>query len=161
MVDIEATLGRRLDSLSGGVQQLHDLMQATADERARLRGIKFIRLALVRGTASGSALTMGGDTGQQFATPEQGFVWSLRHLVIEGLSAGATPDVVNILRAGRIIWQLNGNQFAQTWGRGEIIINAGETLTYQSVGTFNSTAQIIAHGTALETPGEFAGKLGA
>jgi len=138
-MDIEATIGRRLDALAGGVRGLQDQLAATAEERARLRGIKFIRLAVVRGTASGSALTMGGDTGQAFAT----------------------PDVVNILRAGRIIWQLNGNQFAQTWGRGEILLNAGETLTYQSVGTFNSTAQIIAHGTALETPGEFAGKLGA
>jgi len=160
-MDIEATIGRRLDALAGGVRGLQDQLAATAVERARLRGIKFIRLAVVRGTASGSALTMGGDTGQAFATPEQGYVWSVRHLVVEGMATGATPDVVNILRAGRIIWQLNGNQFAQTWGRGEILLNAGETLTYQSVGTFNSTAQIIAHGTALETPGEFAGKLGA
>jgi hypothetical protein len=160
-MDIEATIGRRLDTMAKGVQGLQDQLAATAEERARLRGIKFIRLAVVRGTASGSALTMGGDTGQAFTTPEQGYVWSVRHLVVEGMATGATPDVVNILRAGRIIWQLNGNQFAQTWGRGEILLNAGETLTYQSVGTFNSTAQIIAHGTALETPGEFAGKLGA
>jgi len=154
-------IGARLDTLAAEQKRLSDFAAATADERARLRGIKFIRMAVVTGKASGSALTMSGDTGQALTSPEQGFVWSVRHLVIEGLATGATPDVMNILRAGRIVWQLNGNQFAQTFGRGEMLLNAGETFTYQSVGTFNSTATIIAHGTALETPGEFAGKLGA
>ena len=71
-MDIEATIGRRLDALAGGVRGLQDQLAATAEERARLRGIKFIRLAVVRGTASGSALTMGGDTGQAFANPRTG-----------------------------------------------------------------------------------------
>ena len=80
-------------------------------------------------------------------------------MVIEGLTAGATPDVVNILRGTRVIWQLNGNQFCQTWGRGEILLYAGETLTYNSVGTFAATGQIIIHGLAQEVPAELIGKI--
>jgi hypothetical protein len=127
-------------------------------ETARLSGLKPVRLALVTGKAASSALTMGGDTGAQLVTPESGYVWSIRHLVIEGMTAGTTPDVMNVVRNGRIVWQLNGNQFAQTWGRGEILLNAGETLQYVSVGTFNSTATIIAHGLATEVPAQLAGK---
>jgi hypothetical protein len=41
------------------------------------------------------------------------------------------------------------------------MLNAGETLTYAGVGTIASTATIIVHGMALETPGEFEGKIGA
>lgn len=133
-----------------------------ADERelARLRASKYMRLALVTGKAVAGVLTMGGDTGQQLVTPESGYVWSLRHLVIEGLATGTTPDIVNIIRNGRIIWQLNGNQFGQTWGIGEIEINAGETLTYQSVGSFASTGTITAHGAAWQTPAQLAGRFG-
>lgn len=161
-MDIESQIGARLDTIAGHVDRLATAhADAVAEERERVRGIKFIRLALVIGKASGSALTMGGDTGEALTTPAQGYEWSLRHLVIEGLTSGATPDVVNIIRGNRIVWQLNGNQFCQTWGRGEILLRHGETLTYQSVGTFASTASIIAHGLALEVPGEMTGKLGA
>jgi hypothetical protein len=134
------------------------LTELDAMQVARLKGIKAVRLPLVTGKAVASALTMGGDAGQQLVTPESGYVWSVRHLVIEGMATGATPDVMNILRNNRIIWQLNGNQFAQTWGRGEILLNAGETLQYVSVGTFNSAATIIAHGMATEVPAELVGK---
>lgn len=159
-MDLEAKLGLKLDGIKGSVDDLAKFTrEAQTAQQVLLRGIKPLRLALVTGKAVSSALTMGGDSGEALTTPDQGYIWSLRHLVIEGLTTGATPDVVNILRAGRIIWQLNGNQFAQTWGRGEILINAGETLTYQSVGTFNSTATIIAHGLADNLPGEMAGRL--
>jgi hypothetical protein len=161
-VDIEQTIGSRLDKIHAAIEHQRSQSEAQAITRERLRTIKPIRLPLVRGVASGSALTLGGDinttAGQTPVGPDLGFAWSIRHLVIEGMTAGATPDVLNILRNNRIIWQLNGNVFAQTWGRGEIILNSGETLQYQSAGTFNSTAQIIVHGLAEQVAAEQIGK---
>lgn len=129
-----------------------------AQQYARLRATKPIFLPPVIGLAASNALVMGGDSGEQVTDPAEGYVWSLRHLVIEGLTTGANPDVVNVLRGPRTIWQLNGNQFCQTFGRGEILILPGQTLSYQSVGTFASTARIIAHGLAQEVPAELVGK---
>jgi hypothetical protein len=159
-MDIEATLGLKLDGIKGSVDNLGKIAaEAQTVQQTLLRGIKPLRLPLVTGTATASALTMGGDSGEFLATPESGYVWSVRHLVIEGMTSGTTPDVMNVVRSGRIVWQLNGNQFCQTFGRGEILVNAGETLTYQSVGTFTSTAKIIAHGTADNLPAEMIGRL--
>jgi len=157
-MNIEDSIGGRLDLIHKHVQAMAEAQAAHYAQRERVATIKAIRLPLVRGTASGSALTLGGDVntvaGQSPVGPDLGFVWSLRHLVMEGLTAGTTPDVLNVLRNGRIIWQLNGNQFAQTWGRGEILLFSGMTLQYQSVGTFSSTAQIIVHGMAEEAAAE-------
>lgn len=127
-------------------------------EATRLRSIKYIRLPIVTGTIA-TGLTIGGDTqsSQAPATAEQGYVWHVRHLVIEGLATGATPDVVNILRQGRIVWQLNGNQFAQTWSRGEMRLVAGEIFAYAAVGTLASKT-ITVHGTAEEVAASEEGK---
>jgi hypothetical protein len=135
--------------------------QATVEqvrEQTRLLTIKYVRLPLLIATLA-TGLTVGGDVNQAQApqAPDQGFVWHLRHIVIEGLVTGATPDVVNILRQGRIVWQLNGNQFAQTWGRGEMRLVSGELLAYAAVGTLASKTVII-HGTAEEVAAEQEGK---
>jgi hypothetical protein len=144
----------------GGLASL--LSQAQQNEREKLRGIIPIRLPLITGKAVAGVLALGGDTntvsGQPPVGPDLGYVWSVRHLVIEGLTAGANPDAVNISRGPRLVWQLNGNQFAQTWGRGEILLNSGETLTYTNSGTFASTAVIIVHGMAEQVPAEMVGK---
>jgi hypothetical protein len=131
-------------------------------ERERLRGIKTgLRLPLLQ-AAGANPFSVGGDTntltGQQPQRPAEGYAWALRHIVVEGLTSGATPDKVNILRGGRIIWQLNGNNFGQTWGRGELWIRPGESLAYQSVGTFAATGTIIIHGAVDEFPAEMAAK---
>lgn len=156
-MDIQAHLSARFDTLQRSVDRAGKAQEETQQflmEQAR--GVKAIRLPIEQATGA-NPFSMGGDTGTLNVSPEAGFVWSLRHLVIEGMATGATPDVINIRRGnaqGRIIWQLNGNQFAQTWGRGEIVLYAGETLFYQSVGTFASVNPIIAHGMAEQVPGE-------
>ena len=160
MPDIGALIDQHLAPFGRSADQLATRLTADSEERARLRGVKSFRLPLLMATGANPFL-LGGDVtpaGGMNATPDPGFVWSLRHLVIEGLTAGATPDVVNISRGPRIVWQLNGNQFAQTWGRGEMILNAGETLAYSSVGTFTATGKIIIHGMALSVPAEMIGK---
>lgn len=155
----------RLDVLNGhmaGLPGVIERAQALAGEREKLRALIPIRLPLISGKASGGVLALGGDTnsatGQPPVGPDLGNVWSIRHLVIEGLTAGATPDAVNILRGPRIIWQLNGNQFAQTWGRGEIVLHSGETLNYANAGTFAATGTIIVHGLAEQVTAEMIGK---
>jgi hypothetical protein len=160
MPDIGALLEQHLGPIAASNTRVADALEAEAQTRSLLRGIKPIRLPQLIGTGANPFL-LGGDVtpaGGNNATPDPGYVWSVRHLVIEGLTAGATPDVVNILRGGRIVWQLNGNQFAQTWGKGELLLNAGETFAYQSVGTFTATGKIIIHGMAVEVPGEMVGK---
>lgn len=158
---IEA-IGGRLDKIHTAIEGANDRQLARITEQEKLRTIKPIRLPLLRGVASGSALTLGGDqntaAGQSPVGPDLGFAWSIRHLVIEGMTAGGTPDVLNVLRNNRIVWQLNGNQFAQTWGRGEIVLHSGETLQYLSVGAFTSTATIIVHGLAEQVAAEQIGK---
>lgn len=156
-MDIQAHLSARFDTMQKSIDKLaasQEKSQAFLMEQAR--GVKAIRLPVVQ-AAGANPFSMAGDVGTLNVAPEQGFVWSLRHLVIEGLATGATPDTVNIRRSsaqGQIIWQLNGNQFAQTWGRGEIVLFAGETLFYQSVGTFVATGTIKAYGMAEQVPGE-------
>jgi len=151
----------QLQSIAERQEQYFGQQQAVIEqvrEQTRLLTIKYVRLPLIIGTLA-TGLTLGGDAqaAQASQSPEQGFVWHLRHLVIENLVAGATPDVVNILRQGRIVWQLNGNQFAQTWGRGEMRLVSGELLAYAAVGTLTSKT-IIVHGTAEEVAAEQEGK---
>jgi len=147
-------------------RQTRDIAEQARIERARemerLRGVKAgLRLPLMQKTGA-NPFIMGGDTvtpaGQIQQCPE-GFRWALRHIVITGLATGATPDRIQITRNGVIIWELNGNQYAQTWGRGEVWINPGETLGYQSPSgfTFVSTSQIQVTGAVDEYPAEKSG----
>jgi hypothetical protein len=125
-------------------------------EIERLRGVKVIRLPLISVTGANPLLISGDQFG---VGPDQGWVWSLKLLVIEGLTRGATPDVLQITRQGRIIWELNGNVYAQTFGKGDQILYPGEFLGAQSVGAFASTAKIIIHGAAWQVPAEEIGKI--
>jgi hypothetical protein len=163
VVDIQASLSARFDGLQKSTDAVHSAITEQSQwMMERYRGETFLRLPVISATGA-NPFSMGGDAGLELGTPAQGFVWSIRHLVIEGLTTGATPDVVNIRRGsatGQFYWQLNGNQFCQTWGRGEIILKAGETLFYQSQGTFNATGTVKAYGTAQQLPGERIGIFG-
>jgi len=157
VAEVEIRAGAKLNLLNQSELD-QSLSKQDAQVLARLNATKPVRLPLITGKATGGVLLIGGDSAPETA-PASGYVWSIRHLVVEGLTAGTTPDVVNIVRGNRIIWQLNGNQFAQTWGRGEVLLFAGETLAFQSVGTFTSTATVIVHGLAQEEPAQLVGKL--
>lgn len=165
MVDIQASLALSLDGLK---QSTENVGQAVREQSAwmmeRYRGESFTEIPTIQATATGGQpFTMGGDSGLLLQSPEQGFVWSIRALVIEGLARGATPDVIQIRKStatGRIIWELNGNQYCQTWGRGERILKAGETLFYTSIGNISTTTLIKAYGNAQQLPGERSGVFG-
>lgn len=135
-----------------------ELDESLAAARTPYQAETYMRLPVLTGTAAAGALNMGGDSNPQHM-PDTGYVWSLRHLVIQGLTRGATPDAVQIFRGSLVIWELNGNQYAQTWGRGEIMLNQGEALSYRNIGTFAATGQIIIHGAAWQVPAQFAAEL--
>lgn len=134
-------------------------LAATLDgQRPPYQAVSVIRLPVVSGVAAGGVLSFGGDSGGP--TPDQGYVWAIRHLSIEGLTAGATPDVVNIIRAGRVFWKLSGAPpAAETWGRGEFMVNAGETLSFTNFGAFVAAGPIIVSGTAWQCPAQFVAEL--
>ena len=150
----------RLEQVEGQVSNLREWLEQTRLERIReqekLAGIKpGLRLPVIN-VKGANPFTVGGDTtaNTPIQKPDEGRAWYLRHLVITGLTTGATPDVVNILRGATVIWQLNGNQFAQTFGKSDILIKPGESLSYQSVGTFAATGNIAISGAVDDWPAE-------
>jgi hypothetical protein len=138
-----------------------ELDESLAAQRAPYQAVTVLYLPVLFGAASGGALAMGGDSGSVLHSPDAGYVWSVRHLSIEGLTAGATPDVVNINRGGRTFWKLSGAPpAAETWGRGEFIVRAGMSLSYTNFGAFASVAQIVISGTVWQCPEQFVAELG-
>lgn len=155
MAEVELKLGAKLNLLNES--ELDATLAKYMQPTGSLRATDGIRLPILT-KAGANPFTMGGDTGNVIQGPDQGYVWSVRHLVIEGMTRGATPDAIQILSRNRILWELNGNQYAQTFGRGEFILRSGEALFYQSVGTFVSVNPIIAHGLAEQVPQELEGR---
>jgi hypothetical protein len=161
MARVKLDFGAEIDVLNK--DELDRSMTAFEQREAeRWRAIKGMDLPqTVRGTASGSALTLGETTGLVMG-PRPGYVWSVRRLVVTGLTSGATPDQVNLYKgtaAGAIEWNFNGNNFGYTFGKGQITFRGGETFCLASVGTFNSTAEIILSGSIVEAPAELEAKV--
>ena len=155
-----ADIGATLTSIDGRLQQMseHQRTLERIREQEKISGVKAgLRLPVIRATGS-NPFSAGGDQNLPVQKPDEGRAWYLRHLVITGLNTGATPDVVNILRGNTVIWQLNGNQFAQTWGKSDIKIMPGESLAYQSVGTFAATGVITITGAVDDWPAEKIGQ---
>lgn len=161
MAKFKLQAGAELDLLTKG-EISEALSDAQAREDARLAGVKPLRFMLT-GVPAGGAITLGdpstGNPGGQIVGPEQGYVQTISHIAVEGLTAGATPDLINVFRNNRIIWQLNGNAFFENWGRGQIFLNPGEALYFKSGATFAATGTIVAHGTMWNVPAELVGKL--
>ena len=154
----------KLDQIAAQAQRMADNNAQFQIEMARqwerLRGVKIVRFPVnvIQATAA-TPLTVLPEQMPNAVGPDSGFVWSLKLLVIEGLATGATPDVINFTSRGRIIWQLNGNSFAQDWGKGSQILFPGELLGIASVGNMTNTGKVIVHGHAWEVPGPEIGKL--
>lgn len=134
---LDDSLGSRLDNL------VRDLFRAD----------KFMRVPLVTGTPAGSALSIDSTVG-----PRQGYAWDISMLGMAGLSTGTTPDIVNMLFNGGPqlpFWQFNGNNFAYTFSRGQMVMLPGETISLRSVGTLAATGTITLYGAIrTEMPAE-------
>ena len=131
-------------------------------ELAQARGTKWMRLPQITGTASASALNLDESHGAAVVGPEQGYAWSIRRIVVDGMTSGATPDVLNMYRNSTgtaPLWQFNGNNFGYTFGRLELTLMGGDTLKFQSVGTFNATGLIRVSGELVEVPAEMLWKM--
>jgi len=127
-------------------------------EFALARGNKHMDLPqTLKGIPASSAILLGAASGQVLG-PESGYAWQLRRLVVSGLTAGATPDIVNLFKndrtSGPPLWQFNGNNFGYTFGRLELVIRPGETLTLQNVGTIASTSLVMLSGELDEIPAQ-------
>jgi hypothetical protein len=151
MAKIRLELGAELDVLTK--DELDRSLKNHAGELDGLaRAVKYRRLPPLSGTASGGVLDIGGDAGAGVTWPgnpvgpAQSWAWEIGLLSVTGLTGGATPDVVNlyIQGAGSAYqwWQFNGNSFAYTFGGGELVLLAGESLRLASVGTFAATGRV-------------------
>jgi hypothetical protein len=141
--------------------------QAIIDERdrqrERARGVKWLRLPIMQALPSGGAVTLDEHTAHAEPGPQQGYAWSITRMIVDGLTSGTTPDVVNLYRNGITgqppLWQFNGNNFGYTWGIGQMILSPGDTLKLASTGTFAATGLIRVTGELFEVPAEMLSKL--
>jgi hypothetical protein len=163
MARVKLEAGAEFDFLNQGELD-QSLKKANEEAVAHLRAVKWMRLPeTLIGTASGNSISLSEQTGHTLG-PRVGYDWCLRRLVVTGLTAGATPDTINLYRgtpSGQIIWQFNGNNFGYTFGKCELTMLGGETIALASTGTFSSAAQIILSGELLEVPAELMGKMAA
>jgi hypothetical protein len=126
------------------------------------RGFKWMRLPEIYGTAAASALTLDEAHGVNVVGPESGYAWVLMRIVVDGMTSGATPDVLNMYRnstGGAPLWQFNGNNFGYTFPRLSQTLNGGDTLKFASAGTFAATGRIRVSGELIEVPAEMLWKL--
>lgn len=140
-------MGAEFDTLSQSEldRTMHERLAQQAQDffREMARGIKYLRPGPFTVTVANSAFSLDGSTKP--IGPREGFVWSIRRLVVSGLTAGATPDIANLYRnatSGVPVWQVNGNNFGYTFGKTELLLLAGENLSLVSSGTIAATGQI-------------------
>jgi hypothetical protein len=159
------------DEVNAYIDDALEAMRVAVDERdrerERLRGIKWLRLPpVLQGTAVGGVLSLGNTKGQTVG-PRLGYAWALRRLVVDGLTAsatpGAAPDVVNLYRDSSTgqapLWQFNGNNFGYSFNNLEMTLLGGETLSMASVGTFAATGVVRLTGELVELPAEMIAKV--
>ncbi len=163
MAKVTLQLGAELDLLNKHEFETGLESQWQAQQRAAAAGIKYRRLPLMTGAAAAGALSVTEASGNDCG-PNEGFAWMAKRLAVQGLTAGVTPDVVNLFRnnpgqPGNFLWQFNGNNLAYTFGTFEIVLLPGEKLVLQSVGAFAATGQVTLSGELVQVPAEFLWKL--
>jgi hypothetical protein len=160
LATVKFDLGAQADMLSPAEHREH-LGDALADfQRERLRGVKHMQLPQLQGAAAGGVLLLG--QAPPVSGPRPGFCWSIQALIVDGLTTGATPDVINFYRnnpTGAKFWQLNGNSPGVTFGKLQRTLYGGDTLLVANVGTFAATGTITVSGELIECPAEMLGKL--
>lgn len=163
-------IGAEVDTLTRGeLREELARYRAEADAQAQgaMRGIKYFRLPRLYATpASGTVILGEAWAGQpytgQLLGPNEGYIWSVRRLACNGLGTGNSPDLLNIYRNGHStdpVWQLNGNSWAYTFGKTEMILLPGERLIAASLGSMTATVQVTLTGDAIEVPAQMIGKL--
>lgn len=163
MTLVRFDLGQTADVLSPGEHRSSLRSELDAFERNRESGRKWMHLPPLQGTAVAGALLLGHAA--PVCGPMSGYIWSVSRLVITGLTTGTTPDIVNFFLndsrggAAPVWWQLNGNQFGETFGRGQLLVMPGETVICRSLGAFAATGTITVTGDLEQVPAQMQGKL--
>lgn len=129
--------------------------------RAYGRGVKYLRFGPIPATIINAAISLDG-TSTNGLGPREGFCWSIRRITVWGLATGGTPDIVNLYRnqpGGIPVWQFNGNNFAYSWGKLELLLLGGESLSLVNSGSIAATGQITISGDLLECAAEELSKI--
>ena len=163
-MDIQASLGLHIAALQKEQAKTNKLLaEFHAAQLEHYRAEKHMRLPLsLQGTPSASAINLGESSGQ-ICGPRSGYAWSVRRLVVDGLTAGTTPDIVNLYRSSNVgqppLWQFNGNNFGYTFGKLELVLWPGDTFNLVNVGTIAATGIVRLSGELDESPAEMLMKL--
>jgi hypothetical protein len=174
MMKVKLDVGAEIDTLNKDELQealKKDRALAEEQERVRLSGVKYMRMPRLYATPASGTVVMGEAwtangtvqpyTGQS-AGPNSGYAWAIRRLAVNGLGTGSSPDLLNIYRNGKStdpIWQLNGNSYAYTFGKGEMVLLPGEKLIAASTGSMTATNSITLNGDIIEVPSEMLAKV--
>lgn len=149
-------LGAQLENLTQ--EEMHQELAVHAQETYRqfARGCKYLRFGPLSATIASNAFSFDG-TGTPGTGPRDGFIWTIRRLLVTGLATGATPDLINFYRgkpSGTPIWQLNGNSFGATFGKCEMLLLPGEVLAFANSGTTAATGTVTVSGDIQEVAAE-------
>ena len=128
--------------------------------RAQMRGVKHAYFPRAfQGVMTGTGTTLG----EAFQLgPENGQCWGVTRLVVNGLTAGTTPDIVDIFfddSFSQRQWQVNGNNFGYTFNPREFLMSNGHILMLRANGTIAATGAISLAGEYWIMPAETAGRL--
>lgn len=148
-------LGAQLDTLTRG--ELRDELTIAAQTHFQqyARGVKYLRMPITSAAVASSTFTIAGSTTG--LGPREGYIWTIRRILVQGLTSGATPDVANLYRnntSGIPVWQFTGNAFQQTFGKTELLLLPGEHLSLAGVGTIAATGTIFLTGDLIEVSAE-------
>jgi hypothetical protein len=156
IAEISATVGEQVQHHLAAEREMTEAVQ-----RDQARAVKWLRLPVVlQGFGANSALALTVGAGFNLG-PDQGYAWSIRRLAVSGLTAGATPDVVNLnLNAAKpLLWQFTGTATCAAFGKLSLVLQPGDRLELSSVGTFASTSLVTLAGELVEVPAEMLWKL--
>ena len=181
MTKVKLDIGTEIDFLNKG--ELDDALsenqkRATAIEREKLKGVKYIRAPRIQGTVyngtiGGSSTTLGTQAlGGPPWGPQQGYAWSVRRIAVGGLANvnGTSPDVVGIYRnntSSPPVAQVTANAPMVTFPTLGCTLLGGDSLLLGQVpnqissnttGTLTATF-IQADFDVIEVPAEMLGKL--
>lgn len=151
--------GGTIDTLNR--EELHHELAGISQEFFRQfgKGVKYLRFGPFATNVINSSFIIHGSQG---IGPREGFAWAIRRITVWGLTSGVTPDIANLFRtsmSGPPIWQFNGNNFAYTFGKLEMMLLPGEHISLVNSGTIAATGQISISGDVLEIAAEEISKI--
>lgn len=161
MAKFTISAGATVDVLTQDELQdsLHD--QWAMEQVERGRGVKHLsRIPVISGTVAGGNVAIPANPPSGCG-PNQGYKWGIRRLSIDGLTTAA--DVVAIYKNEVMpksrVAQFTGAAPFVTFGKGQCVLQPGDTIVCANVGALTSTGTLTVNGEATEVPAEMDWKL--